>query len=59
MDQSNGSVEWISQKIKELHVTVSSSLLQDLVVLQWDPCLVSIIDYFLNCIIGSLAWLTG
>jgi hypothetical protein len=59
MDRSNGLVEWISQEIKELHATVFSSLLQDLVLLQWDPCLVSIYDYFLNCIVGSLAWLTG
>jgi hypothetical protein len=55
----NGSVERISQKIKELHATVSSSLLQDLVLLQWDPRLVSLYNYFLNCIVGSLAWLTG
>jgi hypothetical protein len=59
MEQSNGSVEWISQKIKELYATVSSSLLQNLVLLQWDPCLASTYDYFLNCIVGSLAWLTG
>jgi hypothetical protein len=47
------------ERIKELYTTVSSFLLQDLVLLQWDPFLALHSLLLSNRIVNYIAWLTG